>query len=72
MKKKRTKEFSTIRKLKKKVNELEKKLYNIEKTIYKDEICHYSGLPSVSSYKRNSTSVRNEGKPYVVKDGDVS
>ena len=36
MKKKRTKEFSTIRKLKKKVNELEKKLYNIEKTIYKD------------------------------------
>jgi len=72
MKKKRTKEFSTIRKLKKKVNELEKKLYNIEKTIYKDEICNYSGLPSVSSYKRNSTSVRNEGKPYVVKDGDVS
>ncbi len=53
MKKKRTKEFSTIRKLKKKVNELEKKLYNIEKVIYKDEICHYSGLPSVSSYKRD-------------------
>ena len=72
MKKKRTKEFSTIRKLKKKVNELEKKLYNIEKTIYKDEICNYSGLPSVSSYKRNSTSVRNEGKNYVVKDGDIS
>jgi len=57
MKKKRNKEFSTIRKLKKKVNDLEKKLYNIEKVIYKDEICHYSGLPSVSSYK---------------KDGDVS